>query len=87
MKAVLKAEHVYEVMRVWVNGSEVGFRMIPPYQIELTGFFRTGENEIVIEVANTPGRDQANYLSAPFDFQHEAIEPSGMFGKVLLLYK
>ncbi len=81
-EACLRAEQVYEVMRVTVNGEEAGVRLTPPYQVPLTGLLRAGENEIVIEVATTPARDQARFPSPPFDFFHEALEPSGLCGKV-----
>jgi hypothetical protein len=86
-KAVFKAEHVYEVMRVYVNDVLAGNCLTPPYQIELTDHLSEGENRIVIEVANTPGRDQWNYPMPPFDFKHDPMEPSGMFGKVTLHIK
>lgn len=83
-EAYLKAEEVYEVMRVSVNGIEAGTVLAPPYQISLGGLLRTGENELLIEVASTPARDQANYPSPPFDFFHEALEPAGMYGSIEL---
>lgn len=86
-KVYFKAEHVYEVMRVWVNGEPAGSRLVPPYQLEIQKYLQPGRNTVVAEVANTPGRDQSNYPSAPFDFQHEPLEPSGMFGEVTLYGK
>ncbi len=83
-KAYLKADQVYEVMKVLVNGEEAGFRLNPPYQVELTGCLRAGENEICIEVATTPARDQLTLPQPPFDFSYEALEATGMFGKVVL---
>lgn len=85
-KAYLKAQHVYEVLKLTVNGSEVGIRLTPPYQMEIQKYLRAGKNKLLIEVANTPGRDQLNYPMPPFDFSHEALEPSGMFGDILLYY-
>ena len=81
-RSFFRAGSVFEVMKVWVNGKEAGIRMTPPYQAELTDLLRKGENHIQVDVANTPGRDQRNYPSPPFDFQHETLEPGGMFGKV-----
>ena len=80
--AFFRADSVFEVMRVSVNGKEAGIRMTPPYQTELTGLLKKGENQILVEVANTPGRDQIHRPYPPFDFLHEAMEPSGMFGAV-----
>lgn len=86
-KAVIRAEHVYEVMKVTVNGETAGIRLAPPYQLEVDHYLKCGENQIVIEVATTPARDQLNYPMPPFDFSHEALEPTGMFGKIELYLK
>jgi len=80
-KAFFKAENVFEVMRVYVNGKEAGSCIMPPYRVDVSGLLRAGKNTITVEVANTPGRDQLNYPQPPFDFQHDPLEPSGMFGK------
>ncbi len=82
--ALLCAEQVYEVMRVSVNGETAGLRLTPPYQLPVTGLLRPGKNTLCIEVAATPARDQLNYPSPPFDFSYEALEPTGMFGRVEL---
>jgi hypothetical protein len=47
---------------------------------------QAGRNVIEVEVATTPARDQLNYPQPPFDFSYEALEPTGMFGKVTLYY-
>lgn len=83
-KAFFKADQVYEVMKVLVNGKEAGFRLNPPYQVELTGCLQAGENEISVEVATTPAREQDKFPRPPFDFDYEAVEATGMFGKVSL---
>lgn len=82
-EAYLWIEHVYEVMRVYVNGSMAGECLTPPYQVTVKGL-RSGNNTICIETASTPARDQMNYPMPPFDFSHEALEPTGMFGQVIL---
>lgn len=82
-KAYLSVQHVYEVMRVRVNGKDMGTCLTPPYQLAVD-CLQTGNNRICIEIASTPARDQMNYPMPPFDFSHEALEPSGMFGKILL---
>lgn len=83
-EAYLSAEHVYEVMRVWINGKLVGTKLTPDYRIFIGEELQAGENEIVVEVASTPARDQLNYPMPPFDFSHEALEPTGMFGRITL---
>ena len=86
-KAYFKAEQVFEVMQVQVNGEDAGGCIRPPYQAELTGKLKKGTNVIVVEVANTPARDQAHYPAPPFDFQHDTLEPSGMYGTISLYLK
>lgn len=85
-EAFLRAEHVYEVMKVTVNGQEAGVRLFPPYQAEIGKYLRAGENTITIEVATTPAREMLEIPQPPFDFSHEALEPTGMFGGVSLLH-
>ena len=82
--ALLCAGHVYEALRVTVNGETAGLRLTPPYQVELTGLLHKGSNTLCVEVASTPARDQLNYPSPPFDFSYEALEPTGLFGSVVL---
>lgn len=83
-QAVIKAEHVYEMMKVIVNGEEAGVHLFPPYQAEISKCLKLGKNTIVIEVATTPAREMLEIPQPPFDFSHEALEPSGMFGKIEL---
>lgn len=85
-EAYLYAEHVYEVMKVVVNGNEVGKCIRPPYQMDVTKDLQKGKNDIVIEVATTPAREQLNGMRPPFDFNHETLEPTGMYGEVKIYY-
>ena len=80
--AVLCAEHVYDVMSLIVNGTQVQYCLAPPYQIPVNGLLKAGENRISIEVATTPARDLLRLPQPPFDFQYDAMDPTGMFGKV-----
>ena len=84
---LFRAEHVYDVMRLFVNGREAGCCLTPPWQIEISTLLKNGTNKLRVEVATTPVRDQFNYPSPPFDFQIDPIEPTGMFGGVELLMK
>ena len=83
-EAVLYVENVYEMMKVTVNGQEAGVRLFPPYQVKIEKYVKPGENSIVIEVATTPAREMLEIPQPPFDFCHEALEPTGMFGNVEL---
>lgn len=81
---IFKAEFVYEVMKVTVNGQEAGTVLQPPYALDIAPCLREGVNELCIEVATTPARDQLHYPRPPFDFQYDALEPAGMFGEIQL---
>ncbi len=85
-ECVLRAGHVYETMRVFINGRQAGIRLFPPYQVSVGEFLVQGENTIVIETATTPAREQLCYQRPPFDFSHTALEPSGMYGEIRLFY-
>ena len=86
-KAWFTAEQVFESLRVTVNGSAPVLRLAPPYAAEITGLLRPGKNVIIAEVMTTPARDQLNYPQPPFDFYHEALEATGMFGKTEIIYR
>ena len=83
-KAFFCAEHVYDVMGLNVNGEEAGSCLKPPYRIEISGLLHEGVNRICAEIATTPGRDILNRPQPPFDFQYDAMDPTGMFGNVEL---
>lgn len=84
--AYLLCEHVYENMTVKVNGEKAGSCIMAPYQLEIGKWLQAGENQLHIEVATTPDRDQMNYPNPPFLMKHVTMEPTGMFGKVTIKY-
>ena len=86
-EAWFTAEQVFETLHLTVNGVEAETRFAPPYAVEITGCLIPGRNVIIAEVATTPARDQMNYPQPPFDFCHEALEPTGMFGKTEIYYR
>ncbi len=81
-RAFIKAEQVYELMKVRVNGKEAGYRILPPYQVDISQCLVEGDNEIEIEVTTTPSRETMDLPKPPFDFSYEAYEATGMFGKI-----
>ena len=85
--ALFCVEHVYDVMRLSVNGKDAGCRLTAPWQFEISELLQSGTNTLRAMVATTPARDQSNYPSPPFDFQIDPIEPTGMFGTVELRTK
>ncbi len=86
-EAYFRAENIYKVMSVYVNGKKAGFRIAPPYQLPIGEYLEAGENTITVEVATTPARDQLNFPQPPFDFQYDPIDATGMFGKISILTK
>jgi len=53
LKIYIDLGEVNETARVTLNGKEAGTVWKAPYKTEVTGFVRQGENDLVIEVANT----------------------------------
>ncbi len=86
-KATFEAQYVYECMTVVVNGKELGKKITPPYEVEVTEGLKAGENTLEIRVSTTALRD-ANTKPGIFGKERTIIEPTGMFGDVQLkLYK
>ena len=63
-----------------MNNQLVDTRICFPYTFDLTGYIQSGENEIKIEVTNTLGTQQRDYLS-----HFLMIEPFGVEGPVSLM--
>jgi len=66
--------------KVWCNGTEVGMRICPPYRFDLTGIAKPGENELVIETANT----LANAVKDSFSY-YIALPSAGVIGPVTII--
>ncbi len=47
---------------VWVNGIPAGIRLWAPYKLDITGFLKEGENEIVVLVSNLAGNERRHML-------------------------
>jgi hypothetical protein len=84
--AVLDIEHVGENAEVFVNGKSAGKRLTPPYRWEIGDLLADGDNTIRVETANTPTRDTL-HAPSPFGPAREVIEPSGIFGKIVIASK
>lgn len=82
----LEPEYIYEAAEVFVNGESAGKCLTPPYRWNLSGLVKEGENNIRIEVVNTPTRDTLTN-PGPFGPEREMLEPSGMFGKIMIQYR
>jgi hypothetical protein len=97
MRAWLESP-VREAAVVWVNGARAGSVWKPPFELDITGFLKAGENHIRLEVANTAinrlaGESLPNYrllnLRYGERFQPQDMEnlrplPSGLTGSVHL---
>jgi len=42
-----------KVAGVWLNGNYLGISWAKPYMYDVTGYLKTGENNLTVEVANT----------------------------------
>jgi hypothetical protein len=100
MRALLESP-VRESALVYVNGQNAGSVWHPPYELDVTRFVHTGENELRIVVANLAinemaGRPLPNYKLLnlrygerfqPQGFENLAALPSGILGPVTLKTK
>ncbi|MET3852164.1 hypothetical protein ABIE48_006097 [Paenibacillus sp. OAE614] len=80
-QVLLDLGEVYETAEVWWNGEQAGVRICPPYTFEIHGMIRKGTNKLVVEVTNTPVKEQRDFLSS---FAQQ--EPSGLIGSVRFCY-
>jgi len=76
---------IYEAVELWVNEQYVGMKIATPYIFELSGFLKLGTNQLRIEIATTLDRDRLQQPEPPFQLTHEPMEPTGMFGNVILM--
>ena len=71
--------YVGEMAELFVNGESSGVRFGPPYRFEIGKFLVSGENQVVVDVANHYGFEKKDVFSKFIMF-----EPSGMMGPVVL---
>jgi len=83
-EAILSMEAVYEAAEVWVNDQYAGTRISAPYSLDVSRFLTEGRNTLRIEVATTLDRDRLRLPEPPFTFVHEPMDPTGMFGRIVL---
>lgn len=54
MRLLLDLGRVKEIAEVWLNGKNVGLCWHAPFQLDITDAIKPGENNLIIEVVNTP---------------------------------
>jgi hypothetical protein len=65
---------------VHINGEKVGVRVAPPWRLNVTGFFKPGQNVLEILVFNTLSN---HYQTIPSRYRGSPV--SGLLGPVKLL--
>ncbi|MEH2959246.1 glycosylhydrolase-like jelly roll fold domain-containing protein [Candidatus Merdisoma sp. JLR.KK006] len=70
---------VYEIAEVFLNGESMGVCICPPYRIEITDQLAEGRNDLIIEVTNTLGNENKEFMS-----HYTPIEPFGLLGPVVV---
>jgi hypothetical protein len=94
-KTILQLGDVRDVAHVWLNGSDMGILWMPPYEIDVTGIMKQGNNTLEIEVVNTwhnalRGADQGTppyngiWTNARYRTQGNDLLPAGLLGPVEL---
>ena len=64
---------VGEVARVYLNGDEVGTRVFPPYQFNISKHIKVGSNRISIEVGSTWRNQLISDAKKPLEQQNTRI--------------
>ncbi|MCE4047600.1 glycosylhydrolase-like jelly roll fold domain-containing protein [Bacillus sp. Au-Bac7] len=69
----------YEIAEVFINDSSAGVKVSKPYVYDISPFVQKGRNLLTVEVTNTLGTAQKDYLS-----QYRILQPTGLLGSVKL---
>lgn len=81
---VLEITDAGEAVQLFVNGTDCGIKIVPPYRYEVGNFLRQGKNHIAIEVATTLER-QIPPKNKPKNWQPQ--NHIGLCGEVYLYQK
>lgn len=80
---LLEITDAHEGVEVFLNGRSMGIQVVPTYRYVLEHGVRQGNNEIVIEVATTLERENAD-IPNPYGIKTEPTAKSGISGEVFL---
>lgn len=75
----LQLQQVGETARLWVNGIPCGCAVRAPYVFDVDSAWKTGENQITIEVAVNQAYGRRDRFST-----YAVLPPMGLFGKVMI---
>ena len=81
-EVVLDLGNAHEIAEVFVNGVSSGVRICRPYEFNLSGLLKNGENDLAIEVTNSLGTQVRDAIS-----HYLPIEPFGIEGPVKMEIK
>lgn len=81
-RVVLDLGMAYETAEVWINNSDAGVRICPPYEFDITKAVQIGKNKLRIEITNTLAKQEKDSFS-----RWVQQEPSGLLGPVRILYQ
>ena len=95
-RAWLSFPNVKDIAHVWVNGKDCGIAWTAPYEVEITGALKKGNNKIEIEVVNTwhnalRGADQGKapyngiWTNAKYRTKGDALLPAGLIESPVIL--
>lgn len=88
-RAWLSFPNVKDIAHVWINGKDCGIAWTEPYEVEITGALKKGNNTIEIEVVNTwhnalRGADQGKapyegiWTNAKYRTKGDGLLPAGL---------
>jgi hypothetical protein len=85
-EVILEITDAHEGVEVFVNGSSFGIQIVPNYLFDITEALKEGVNNLVIEIATTLERENANTPNM-FGQKREATGLTGITGEVKLYEK
>ena len=72
-RVILELGEVHHLAHVWINGVDVGSRLWPPFEFEITRYLQTGSNTVRVRVGNLTNNNYGQNVK------------SGLFGPVRII--